>query len=210
MKRHTAIVADDHQMIRDGLVKLLSQCRGIDVVGQAADGVTAVSLAKKFKPDLMTLDIAMPFAQGIAVYTEVSRWSPDTKIAIFSGITSAGLMRDLHAAGAHGIFTKRSDIAEFEQALPILLSGGRVISADAAAMIAAAEDANPLSSREQQILSLIASGQKTKSIAETLGLSPKTIENHRANIMTKLEVGSMAELLAYALREGLLDPQSQL
>ncbi len=210
MKNLTAVVADDHQLIRDGLVKLLNAYRGIEVVGEAEDGIAAVTLAKTHKPDLMTLDIAMPFAQGIAVYTEVRRWSPHTKIAVFSGITSAALMRELYAAGAHGMFTKRSDISEFEQSIPILLKGGRVISADAAAMIDAAGETTALSAREQQILSLIANGQTTKTIAATLGLSPKTVENHRSSIMSKLDVGSMAELLAYALREGLLDPQNQL
>ncbi|SHH29780.1 two component transcriptional regulator, LuxR family [Cognatiyoonia sediminum] len=210
MRNLTAVVADDHQLIRDGLVKLLNAYRGMEVVGEADNGISAVTLAKTHKPDLMTLDIAMPHAQGIAVYTEVRRWSPDTKIAVFSGITSVALMRDLYAAGAHGMFTKRSDISEFEQSIPILLKGGRVISADAAAMIDAATETTSLSAREQQILSLIANGQTTKTIAKTLGLSPKTVENHRSNIMSKLEVGSMAELLAYALREGLLDSQNQL
>jgi len=210
MRNLTAVVADDHQLIRDGLVKLLNAYRGMEVVGEADNGISAVTLAKTHKPDLMTLDIAMPHAQGIAVYTEVRRWSPDTKIAVFSGITSVVLMRDLYAAGAHGMFTKRSDISEFEQSIPILLKGGRVISADAAAMIDAATETTSLSAREQQILSLIANGQTTKTIAKTLGLSPKTVENHRSNIMSKLDVGSMAELLAYALREGLLDSQNQL
>jgi len=210
MKNLTAVVADDNQLIRDGLVKLLNAYRGIEVVGEAEDGISAVTLAKTHKPDLMTLDIAMPFAQGIAVYTEVRRWSPHTKIAVFSGITSAALMRELYAAGAHGMFTKRSEISEFEQSIPILLKGGRVISADAAAMIGAAGETTALSAREPQILSLIANGQTTKTIAATLGLSPKTVENHRSSIMSKLDVGSIAELLAYALREGLLDPQNQL
>ena len=210
MKTLTAVVADDHQLIRDGLVKLLNAYRGIEVVGEAEDGIAAVTLANTHKPALMTLDIAMPFAQGIAVYTEVRRWSPHTKIAVFSGITSAALMRELYAAGAHGMFTKRSEISEFEQSIPILLKGGRVISADAAAMIGAAGETTALSAREPQILSLIANGQTTKTIAATLGLSPKTVENHRSSIMSKLDVGSIAELLAYALREGLLDPQNQL
>lgn len=206
----TAIVADDHQIIRSGLVRLLNGMDRVTVVGEAADGVSAVSLAKKFKPDLMTLDIAMPHAQGIAVFTEVTRWSPKTRIAVFTGVTSAGLIRELYQAGANGIFTKRSDTDEIEQAIPLLLSGGRFISADAAKMIDAAGEQGPLTFREQQILSLIASGHTTRAMADSLGLSPKTVENHRANIMAKLDVNSMAELLAYALREGLFDTQTQL
>lgn len=210
MNTFTAVVADDHQLIRSGLVEMLNSLQGMTVVGEAVDGISAVSMAKKYKPDLMTLDIAMPYAQGIAVFTEVKRWSPYTKIAVFSGITSAGLMQELHYAGANGLFTKRGDIGEFEHAIPLLLKGGRFISSDAAEMINGASKTLGLSIREQQILSLIANGQTSKSIAQTLGLSTKTVENHRANIMTKLDVSSMAELLAFALREGLLDGQSQL
>ena len=209
-RRYTAIVADDHPLVRSGLVQVLMAQGNIDVVGEAADGVAALSLARRHKPDLMTLDIAMPFAQGIAVFAEVKRWSPDTRVAVFSGITSSTLLRELVQAGAEGIFTKRGDIAEFAAAIPALLQGQSVVSSDAQGLIETAEDSPALTVRERQIMNLIANGHSTKSIAETLGISPKTIENHRTNIMTKVGVSSMAELLAYALREGLLDGQNQL
>ena len=206
----TAVVADDHQIIRSGLVSIINNHRGISVVGEAVNGLEAVSLAKKFKPDFLTLDIAMPYAQGIVVFNEVKRWSPKTRVVVFSGITSSALLRELKDAGAEGIFTKRGDVTEFESALPLLLKGGKFVSSDAASMIDTAKQPNNLTSRERQILSLIANGHTTKSIAETLGLSPKTVENHRSNIMAKLEVNSMSELLAFALREGLLEAQNQL
>ncbi|RYG89222.1 response regulator transcription factor [Loktanella sp. IMCC34160] len=208
--RYTALVADDHPLVRSGLVGLLQAQGNISVVGEAADGVEAVSLAKSLKPDLMTLDIAMPFAQGIAVFTEVKRWSPDTRVAVFSGVTSSALLQELCQSGAEGVFTKRGDMAEFAEAIPMLLRGQKIVSSDAVRLIEAAQSPNALTSRERQIMSLIANGQTTRSIAETLGVSPKTIENHRTNIMTKIGVNSMAGLLAYALREGLLDGQSQL
>lgn len=210
MKTYTALVADDHPLVRKGLIDVMTAQGDITVVGEAADGIEAVSLAKKFKPDLMTLDIAMPYAQGIAIYTEVKRWSPDTCVAVFSGVTSSVLLGELFAAGVEGIFTKRGDISEFVDAIPKLLRGGKVVSSDAQEMIDAAQQAGDLTLRERQILSLIAGGQTTKSIAETLGVSPKTVENHRTKIMDKLGVNSMASLLAYALREGLLDSQNQL
>ena len=208
--KFSALVADDHQLVRTALVDLLSKQHNIDVVGQAADGIQAVSMAKKFKPDLMTLDIAMPHAQGIAVFTEVKRWSPNTKVAVFSGITTTSLFNELHAAGVEGIFTKRGDLDDFVDALPLLLRGGRYISSDAAQLIETAQNVKNLTSREHQILSLVASGQTTKSIAQALGVSPKTVEHHRANMMTKIGVNSLAGLLAYAVREGLLDGQNQL
>jgi len=206
----TAVVADDHQLIRQGLVEMLNARANIQVVGEAADGISAVSLAKKHRPDLLTLDIAMPHAQGIAVFSEVKRWSPTTIVAVFSGVTSRALLYELHRAGAEGIFTKRGDLAEFQNAIPLLLSGRKYVSSDATGLIDVEGQSTDLTFRERQILSLIANGQTTRSIAQTLGLSPKTVENHRANIMAKLEVSSMAGLLAYALREGLLDSQTQL
>ena len=210
VREYTAIVADDHQILRIGLSEILSAHKNITVVAQAEDGLSAVSLAKQHQPDLLTLDIAMPYAQGISVFSEVKRWSPNTRVAVFSGITSRTLLTEFKDSGAEGIFTKRGDIEEFKNAIPILLNGGQIISSDAAAIIATGSDTYDLTMRERQILSSIASGLTTRGIAEQLSISPKTVENHRSNIMTKLGVQSMAELLAYAIREGLFDVHNQL
>ncbi len=207
--RGTAVVADDHALLRSGLVEILTRAR-VDVLAEAEDGLTAISVAKQYKPDLMILDVAMPYAQGLAVFREVMRWSPDTKVIVFTGITSIGLLSELFDAGVKGIFTKRGDIDELERAIPTILSGGRVISSDAAQILDAGRETKTLSARESQILSLICDGQSTKMIAETLSVSPKTIDNHRTSIMSKLGVKSLAELLAHAFREGLLDSQREL
>jgi DNA-binding NarL/FixJ family response regulator len=206
----TAIVADDHQLLRTGLVATLNSQPDVTVVAQAENGLSAVSLAKQHQPDLLTLDIAMPYAQGISVFSEIKRWSPKTCVAVFSGITSRGLLKELQDAGAEGIFTKRGEITEFERAIPILLNGGKVISSDAASIIGDEADHSSLTTRERQVISCIANGLTTKDIAIQLGISPKTVENHRTNIMSKLDVQSMAGLLAYAVREGLFDVQNQL
>ena len=116
----------------------------------------------------------------------------------------------LRDAGVDGIFTKRGDTSEIEKALPRILEGTKVISADACTLMQEATLPSELSQREKPVLSLIAGGHTTKSIAEHLCISTKTVEEHRASMMSKLQVHTMAELLAYALREGLLDPQSQL
>ena len=208
--QHTAVVADDHKLLRAGIVQILTSQMGIQVVAEAADGFNAISAVKQFKPDLLTLDIAMPYAQGVAVYSEVKRWSPYTRVVVFTGVTSSSLLCELVDAGVHGVFTKRGDIDEFSQAIPIILNGGKVISQDAAAIIDVGTNTQDLTARERQILSLICNGQSTKGIAETLSVSAKTIDNHRTNIMSKLGVRSLAELLTYALREGLLDAQREL
>lgn len=164
----------------------------------------------KQRPNLLTLDIAMPLAQGVAVYAEVKRWSPDTKVMVFTGVTSSNLLGEMVQTGVEGIFTKRGDITEFERAIPIILQGGKVISTDAATIIDAGADKQELTAREHQILSLICDGHSTKGIADILSVSAKTVDNHRTNFMAKLGVRSMAELLAYALREGLMDVQREL
>lgn len=207
--KFTAVVADDHALLRSGIVAILTRAH-FKVVAEAADGLTAVSVAKQFKPDLMTLDIAMPFAQGMAVYTEVMRWSPGTKVVVFTGVTSTGLLGELVKAGVKGLFTKRGDINEFERALPLIMRGGKVISSDANGILETGRETQTLTARERQILSLICDGQSTKMVAGTLSVSTKTVDNHRTNIMAKLGVKSLAELLAHALREGLLDSQREL
>ena len=209
-KTHTAVIADDHDMLRSGIRTIFTGLGSIEVVAEVSDGLAAIAAAKRHKPDLMTLDIAMPYAQGIAVFTEVRRWSPETRVIVFSGVTSSSLLVELRDAGVDGIFTKRGDTSEIEKAVPLILEGTRVISADACALMQESALPDKLSQREKQVLSLIAGGHTTKSIAEHLCISAKTVEKHRASIMSKLQVRSIAELLAYALREGLLDPQSQL
>jgi DNA-binding NarL/FixJ family response regulator len=208
--KYTAVVADDHKLLRAGIMQILSSLSEIEIVAEATDGLATIVAAKKYKPDLLTLDIAMPHAQGISVVTEVQRWSPGTRIVIFTGITSANLLNEMVHAGVHGIFTKRGDITEFEEAIPTILRGGTVLSSDARAITVNADIELTLTKRERQILSQICAGHSTKQIAETFSISVKTVENHRASLMAKLNVRSLAELLAYAVREGLLNPQRHL
>lgn len=191
-------------MIRQGIRQILTSA-GITVLGEAKDGLEAVAMARKLHPDLLTLDIAMPYARGIEVFGEVRRWSPDTKIIVFSGMTSTGLLKELDQAEADGIFIKRGELDVFVQAIPKVLAGTRVVSQEVQDILAAAQEQTPLTVREQQILSLVAQGLNNKDIGERLGVSAKTADNHRSNLMRKLGVHSVAELLAYAMREGLLD-----
>lgn len=182
----------------------------VDVVGEASTGVEAISLVKQFRPTVMSLDIGMPFAQGIDVFVEARRWSPDTKVIVFTGMTSRGLLSELVSAQVDGLFMKNGDLAHLTTAIPLILNGARVISPDVTAILEEVEDSPDLTPRERQILSLVARGSTNREIGERLGVSAKTIDNHRTNLMRKLGVHSVAELLAYALREGLLDAQREL
>ena len=197
-------------MLRGGIRQILEEVTGISIVGEAEDGLRAISLVRQLQPTLLTLDIAMPLAQGIEIYGEVRRWSPDTKVIVFTGMTSVGLLSDLITSGVDGLFMKRSDPEQMRDAIPVILNGGKVIAPDVLELLEQTEVPNVLTTRERQIVSLIASGATNREIAERLGVSHKTIDNHRTNIMRKLDVHSVAELLSYALREGLLDASRQL
>jgi DNA-binding NarL/FixJ family response regulator len=206
----TAVVADDHALLRSGMIEILRANCDAQIVGEATDGLEAISLVKQHRPVLLTLDIGMPLAQGIDVYAEARRWSPDTRIIVFTGMTSVGLLGELVTAGVDGLFMKNGEMSHLVDAIPLILNGGKVIAPDVLDILSAHDDTTPLTVRERQILSLIARGTANKEIAERLGVSAKTIDNHRTNLMRKLDVHSVAELLSYALREGLLDTQKEL
>ncbi|WP_319823999.1 response regulator transcription factor [Thalassovita sp.] len=204
MSRPTAVIADDHALIRQGIRPILISA-GMDVVAEAADGLEAIAMVRSHRPTLLTLDIAMPYARGIDVFVEARRWSPGTRIVVFSGMTSAGLLAELVQAGADAIFLKREDISSFSDAIPQIIMGQHVLGPGVQDLVQSAQDRKTLTSREYQILSLLAQGLNNRDIAERLGVSTKTVDNHRTNLMRKIEVHSVAELLAYAVREGLLD-----
>lgn len=210
MEAATAVIADDHALMRAGIAQILSDFCSMEVVGQAEDGLRAIAMVRQHKPQLLTLDIAMPYAQGIEIFAEARRWSPDTKIVVFTGMTSAGLLAELVSSGVDGLFMKRGDMEVFQKSIPLILQGGVVIAPEVKAFLDENPDSTELTARERQILSLVASGNSNKEIAERLGVSAKTVDNHRTNMMRKLDVHSVAELLSYALREGLLGAHKEI
>lgn len=208
--QHTAVIADDHALLRDGIRQVLTSIDGIKVVAEAGDGLQAIALVRQHRPNLLSLDLAMPYAQGLAIFGEVRRWSPDTRILVFTGLTSVGILSELVAAGVDGLFLKRGDPEHMTRAIPLILKGGKVIAPEILELLEDNAPVTALTDRERQIISLIASGYTNKEIASQLGVSAKTVDNHRTNLMRKLDVRSAAELLSYALREGLLDASAQL
>lgn len=204
------ILADDHDVVRGGLRTILSGLPDAEVVAEARNGLEAIAQVKKHKPDLLFLDAAMPHAKGIEVLTDTRRWSPDTRVILFTGFTSAGIFNDWLAAGVDAILLKTCPPEDITEALHAVLSGGNYLARAVAEILEAASVTQTLTARELEVLSLIATGHQTARIAERLCISPKTVEKHRTSLMTKLNVNSLAALLAYALREGLLDQERQL
>ncbi len=206
---HSVIIADDHEIVRQGVRQSLSGHDWLDIVGEATNGLEAIRYVKTLRPDLLLLDLAMPYSKGIEVFTEARRWSPDTKVIIFTGMTARGLARQLIHAQVDGLVQKNGSVDELLAAIKSVLAGKPYID-EAMALDAAEGGEARLTPREMQILSLLASGNSSSQIADAINISRRTVENHRANIMRKVGVNSIAGLMAYAVREGLLEPERQM
>lgn len=210
---YTAVIADDHEIVRAGLRSALEspgtvEDRGILVVAEAADGFETLAAAKQHKPDLLLLDLTMPLSSGAEVFNDIRRWSPKTKVVIFSSVTAGGVLRQLIDAGIDGLFAKGGSNDLLYEKLPLILRGGRFIAPECLALVQDQIVPVNLTPRERQTLHMVLRGRTTKEIAELQGISPRTAEKHRASLMAKLEVRSIAELMARALQDGLLDEGS--
>lgn len=210
MANYRAIIADDHAIVRTSLGAILKEIGNVEVVAQAENGLETIALVKRYQPDLLLLDAAMPLARGVQVYGEARRWSPATRIVVVTGFTSTTMLADWLAAGVDGLFLKSADPSEMQQGFAEVLAGGKFVSQEVADKLAAEPDREPLTDREREVLSLIAAGHQNAAIGDQLCISPKTVEKHRASLMAKLRVNSVSGLLTHALREGLLDEHRQL
>lgn len=211
-KNVSVVIADDHVIIRDAIQDLLATASAatklnFDVVALAENGLEAIAAVKAHRPALLFLDISMPLAGGAEIIHDVRRWSVDTRIVIFSGVTSPTLLAGVLEAGADGIFSKLSSAKAMISKLPLLLIGERYVAPELAEIIRQGQQNNKgLTGRERQVLNMIVAGKSNKEIAQELIISPKTVEKHRGAVMNKLEVHSVAQLMALALKEGLIDP----
>lgn len=207
----TVVIADDHAIIRDAIDDLLASAPDnsgwrYQVVAIAENGLEALAAVKAHRPMLVFLDISMPFASGSEIIHDIRRWSPDTRIAIFTGVTSAGVLAGIVEAGADGIFSKSGSTQDMADKLPLLLAGERYIAKEFTDIIRRGQQAEALTGRERQVLNMIVAGKSNKEIAQQLHISPKTVEKHRGSLMNKLGARSVAQLMAIALKEGLISP----
>lgn len=199
------IVADDHAIVRQGVKSILAGLPDLEVVGEAENGVELIALVKRHAPALIFADIAMPYAGGLEAVEEIRRWSPKSRLIIITGLTSRGLVAQARAAAVDGIFLKSDPPGELFGAIPKILNGERVYSAAIEKVLGETAPSDILTGRELQVLLGISRGETNARIAERLGVSAYTVDKHRTNMMRKLNVHSAAELLALAIRDGLLD-----
>ena len=207
----TVVIADDHAIIREAIDDLLASVPQdgdytYEVVAVAENGLEALAAVKSHRPTLLFLDISMPYASGSEIIHDIRRWSPDTRIAVFTGVTSAGTLAGILEAGADGIFSKADAARDMVDKLPVLLRGERYIAKEFTDIIRQGQQAGSLTGRERQVLNMIVAGKSNKEIAQQLHISPKTVEKHRGSLMSKLGAKSVAQLMALALKEGLINP----
>jgi DNA-binding NarL/FixJ family response regulator len=202
------LIADDHAFVSWGIAKALMTLDEVEIVGTATNGIDAIVEIRKTKPDCAVLDYNMPGANGLEVFLESKRWSPATRFILLTGTASAATVRTLVDAGIHGVSLKDDSEVEILELVRQVCAGRSVIGASVKRLLKAATDSVALTDREHAILQALARGHTNASAAESLGISPKTVDSHRTSLMRKFAVNSTASLLLAAVRAGLLDPNS--
>ena len=210
------ILADDHRIFRKGLKSLLSEKRNIEVLAEADNGDEALEAAKKYKPEIVVMDIAMPKMDGIEATRQIRERFPDTEVVILSMHAKKAYIDQVLKAGAKGYVLKDSDEENLLSAIDTVHNGGYYLDSPIADQVLSdyfsdkskrelKKQSDPLSEREREVLRLLAEGHSNKEVADTLYISRKTVENHRANIVRKKGIQGQVGLTKYAARIGLID-----
>jgi two-component system, NarL family, invasion response regulator UvrY len=208
------LIVDDHPVVREGYRRLLERQPGFRVVAEAEDAASAYEAYRRTKPDIVIMDLSLPGAGGIEALRHIRQWDHAARILVFTMHGGAAFALKAFEAGAAGYITKSSAPAELVRAVASVAKGGRALSEDIAREIAAerlssrrslVEDLGP---RETEILRLVASGRTTEQIAETLNLSPKTVQNYHYQIKSKIGARNDAHLVWLAIGAGLVAAES--
>jgi DNA-binding NarL/FixJ family response regulator len=215
MRKIRVVLADDHKMIRAGLRLVLEQQADVAVAGEADDGREAVALAGELKPDVVVMDVGMPNLNGIEAARQIKQERPETAVVMLSMHSDEGYILRALRAGATGYILKDSAEADLVGAVRAVADGKSFFSPKVSRILledymrklrkTGAEDSyDLLSAREREILQLVAEGKSSKEIANLLNLSVYTVETHRGNIMQKLNLRGIPELILYAVRKGIV------
>jgi DNA-binding NarL/FixJ family response regulator len=205
------LIADDHGIVRSGLRMLLERQSDIRVVAEAGDGVEALEVAQSARPDVAVLDVSMPRMTGIQAAREIGAYAPDTRVLLLSMHDDERYFLEGLEAGAFGYVLKRAADGDLIEAVRTVASGRRFFSDPGQQDLVrewseGLERHDPLTPRELEVVKLIAEAHTNKQIAETLKLSEKTVESHRANVFAKLGIRDRVELVRHAIRRGLIEP----
>ena len=222
MKPITVLLAEDHTIVREGFRKMLELEADLEVVGEAQDGRQAVALAKKLRPAVVLMDIAMPQLNGLAATRQLLKILPATKVLMLSAHSDDAYVKNATDSGAAGFLLKQTSAHDVCRAIREVKKGNKFFSPS----ISRRQDrihplssdgkgglkkkATPLTSREMEVLQLIAEGKANKETADELGIGIKTVEKHREHIMQKLDIHDTAGLTRYAISAGIIESSVQL
>lgn len=216
MAKIKVLIADDHAILREGIKALLSCYDDIRIVGEASDGLEAISRTKELDPDVVLMDIAMPGLGGLESTLELRKISPETKIIVLTQYNNREYIYRFLKAGASGYVLKKAVGTELLAAIRAVYAGDTFLYPSVASKViegyleeggqlTEVDPYESLTDREKQVLKLIAEGHTNKEMAELLCISVKTVMGHRTNIMDKLNIHNRTELVKFAIRHGLVD-----
>lgn len=214
------LLVDDHLLVREGIKKLLEGVADFEIVGEAENGRRAVTMTQRLLPDVVLMDVAMPRLNGIEATRQLMRANPKTKVIIVSAHSDEAYVAQVNAAGASGYLVKQSSFDMVAKAIRTVMAGetffGPHAPDRAGGASAEADQQEPreglarLTSRERELLQLIAEGFANKQSADELGISMKTVEKHRSTLMSKLGIHDVATLTRYAVSAGIVESSVQL
>ncbi|HWH71446.1 MAG TPA: response regulator transcription factor [Candidatus Sulfotelmatobacter sp.] len=213
MEKISVLLVDDHTVVRQGLSALLAAYPDIEIVGEAADGRQALALAKSKKPAIVLMDLALPLLNGVAATRAILREVPQTRIIVLTSYGDDENVRQAIAAGATGFLLKHTAANDLLNAIHEVHQGNAAFSPAIARRLRdqsrgpAAAKRSTLTLREAQVLQLVSEGLPNKQIADALGISIKTVEKHRQQVMNKLGIHDVASLTRYALSQTTLHPE---
>ena len=215
MDKTRIVIADDHEVVRKGLRAILEAHPGWEVCGEAADGRSAVEKAEELRPDVIVVDIGMPHLNGLEATRQILKNQPDTKVLILSVYESEQLVEEVLDAGARGYVLKSDASRDLVRAIEELQRNHTFFTSRVGQLVLETYlgrrahgkmkgGSSPLTPREREVVQLLAEGKSSKEVAVALNLSVKTAETHRANIMRKLDVHSISELVLYAVKNNIV------
>jgi DNA-binding NarL/FixJ family response regulator len=205
------LVADDHEVVRQGLIDILKHKPEWQVCGEACNGREAIEQAEQLMPDVIVMDISMPGLNGLEATRHIVKANPSTKVLVLTLHDSDDIIRDVLKAGARGFLLKSDSAGELRAAVDALLRDKTYFTTKVADMVlegylrgGSPIATSPLTAREREVVQLLAEGSSTKEVAVALGLSFKTAETHRSNIMRKLRIHCVGDLVIYAVRNNIV------